>query len=265
MFGFVVALILALAGYAAMARAHVDKVWSIVYTVILFLIVQLLVGLVIRSLMKRKQNDIQAVMTAAQEKINRQVMLFQRRPPSSMREAQEQLAKMQNDAVRKVLTILDECKTLTYWNWMLARQLNTMRVQLYFQLKDFKKVDALLPKSLVIDQQTMAIKLVRLYRNGDPSLDRFYEKKCAKTKSDALAFLASVYAWIKLKENDTVKATQALVAARKKTDNAVLLENCDRLVNGKFRQFSNAQFGDMWYALMLEEPKVKVQRQPRMY
>ncbi|MCQ2378687.1 MAG: hypothetical protein MJ016_05690 [Victivallaceae bacterium] len=264
MFGFIIALVSALAGYAAMAHAHVGA-WSVFYAAALFFIVQLLIGLTIRSRMKKKQNDIQSVMAAAQEKINRQMMLFQRRPPSSMREAQEQLAKMQNDAARKVLTILDECNRYTWWNWMLARQLNAMRVQLYFQLREFKKVDALLPKALVVDQQTMAIKLVRLYRNDDPALDRFYEKKCAKTKNEAAAYLASVYAWIKLKENEVSKATQALIAARRKSDNPVLLENCDRLVNGKIRQFSNAQFGDAWYALMLEEPKAKVQRQQRMY
>ena len=33
------------------------------------------------------------------------------------------------------------------------------------------------------------------------------------------------------------------------------------LANGKAKQFSNSGFGDMWYALYLEEPKVKPQRQ----
>ena len=32
-------------------------------------------------------------------------------------------------------------------------------------------------------------------------------------------------------------------------------------MNGKEKQFSNAGFGDIWYALYLEEPKVKPQRQ----
>lgn len=266
MFGFLVALAVACAAAAAMVKTHAcSNGWAVFYSVALLLVVQLVIGLVIRRLMKNKQDEIQNVMLKAQEKINRQITIFQRRQMSSMKDAQEQLFKMQSEAVRKVLAILDKCKSLTYWNWMLERQLNTMRVQLYFQLKEFKKVDALLPKCILMDQQTLAIKLVRLYRNEDAGLDRFYQKKCAKTKSDAAAFLASVYAWIKLKQNDVEKATQALVAARKKSDNGVLAENCAKLVNGKAKQFSNAGFGDMWYALMLEEPKMKVQRQERLY
>ena len=41
----------------------------------------------------------------------------------------------------------------------------------------------------------------------------------------------------------------------------MLLENHDKLLNGKAKQFSNAGFGDTWYALYLEEPKMKPQRQ----
>ncbi len=266
MFGFLVALGAAVAAAWALVANHVcSQGWAVFYAIATLLIVQFVIGLIIRQKMKRKQDNIQDVMTKAQEKINRQMAIFERRPPSSMRDAQEQLLKMQNDAVRKVLSILDECKNLTYWNWMLNRQLNTMRVQLYFQLKDFKKVDALLPKCFMADQQTLAIKLVRLYRNEDPALDKFYQKKCAKTKSEALAFLASVYAWIKLKQNDVAAATQAVIAATKKSDNPVLLGNHEKLINGKAKQFSNAPFGDAWYALMLEEPKVKAQRQERLY
>lgn len=47
----------------------------------------------------------------------------------------------------------------------------------------------------------------------------------------------------------------------------MLKENYERLVNGKFKQFSNSGLGDAWYALYLEEPKIKPQRvqQQRMY
>jgi hypothetical protein len=45
------------------------------------------------------------------------------------------------------------------------------------------------------------------------------------------------------------------------------VENFERLANGKVKQFSNSGFGDAWYALGLEEMKVKAQRQkmPRPY
>ena len=34
-----------------------------------------------------------------------------------------------------------------------------------------------------------------------------------------------------------------------------------KLANQKYKHFSNAGFGDLWYSLYLEEPKVKMQRQ----
>ena len=63
------------------------------------------------------------------------------------------------------------------------------------------------------------------------------------------------------------RAVAALVAARKLSDNQTLIENCDRLVNGKYKHFNNAGLGDLWYSLYLEEPKIKPQRQvqQRMY
>ena len=75
------------------------------------------------------------------------------------------------------------------------------------------------------------------------------------------ALVASTYAWIKLRQEQPDKAVAALVAAKKLSDNATLIENCDRLVNGKTKHFSNAGLGDAWYSLYLEEPKIKPQRQ----
>ena len=68
-------------------------------------------------------------------------------------------------------------------------------------------------------------------------------------------------------QDDEKAALAALVEAKKESDHPVLLENYAKLANGKAKQFSNAGFGDMWYALYLEDPKVKPQRQRpgRMY
>ncbi|MBO5762438.1 MAG: hypothetical protein J6R85_01075, partial [Lentisphaeria bacterium] len=58
----------------------------------------------------------------------------------------------------------------------------------------------------------------------------------------------------------TDAALAALVDARKRSDNPVLTENWERLINGKVKHFSNANFGDVWYSLYLETPKFKQQR-----
>ena len=247
---------------AVLLRGTMSDAWVITCGVASFFIVQLVIGLVIRQRMGIRQNAIQQVMAQAQDKINRQMVIYQRRPPSSMREAQETVNRIQTQAAHQMLEILDGTNGLCLWNFMLKRQINAMRVQLYFQLKEFKKVDQLLPKALLLDQQSMAIKLVRSYRNGDFSgMAAFYRKKCRKLKGDGAAFIACVYAWILLKQDDAKTAIEVLTEAKKKSDNAVLTDNRDKLLNGKAKHFSNSGFGDAWYSLYLEEPKVKAQRQ----
>ena len=248
-----------LCGFGA---AHEWKLWwGIGCGVLGFMAAQLTVGLFLRGAIKRRQDRIQAILQDAQQKINKQLNLFYIRPPSSQRAAQEVLEKIQNDAARKALEATEAFQPLYIWNFMLKRQIAAMRAQLYFQLKEFKKADECLKTAWLNDPQTMAIKLARMYRNEDPALDKFYASKSGRARGEGAAFLASVYAWIKLKQGDEQAALEALVAATKKSDHPVLLENRDKLVNGKAKQFSNAGFGDIWYALYLEEPKMKQQRQ----
>ena len=241
--------------------------WGIGCGILGFLLAQIVIGLILRSAIKSRQTRIQNILQEAQQKINKQLNLFQIRPPSSQKAAQQILEKIQNDAARKALEATDAFKPLYLWNLMLKKQIAAMRMQLYYQLREFKKVDECLRTALVIDSQSVAIGLARMYRNEDPKLDKFFAAKARRVRDEGAAFIASVYAWIKLKQGDEEAAREALVAAKKKSDHPVLLENLDKLLNGKAKQFSNAGFGDIWYALFLEEPKVKQQRQRqgRMY
>ena len=249
----------ALCGYGA-AREW-NLVWGIGCGVLGFLAAQLTVGLFLRGATKRRMDRIQKIMQDAQQKLNKQLNLFQIRPPSSQKAAQQILETIQNGAAKKALEETESFRPLFIWNLMLERQIAAMRAQLYFQLKEFKKADECLKRAWLTDPQTVAIALARMYRNEDPKLDKFFASKFRRARGDGAAFLASVYAWIKLKQDDEAAALEALNAAKKKSDHPVLLENHDRLVNGKAKQFSNSGFGDIWYALYLEEPKMKAQRQ----
>lgn len=241
--------------------------WIIFCGLVGFFLAQLAVGLMLRGAIRRRQDKIQTIMQEAQQKINKQINLFQLRPPSGMKAAQQMLEKIQQDAVRAALAEAESFRPLYKWNLMLKRQIAAMQGQLYFQLKEFKKADEYLEYAILQDPQAIAIRMARLYRNEDPRLDKFYIFKSRRAKGDAAAFLASVYAWIKLKQGDEKTALAALVEAKKVSDHAVLVDNYTKLANGKAKQFSNSGFGDMWYALYLEEPKVKPQRQRqgRMY
>ena len=248
-----------LCGFGA---AHEWKLgWGITCGILGFLGTQLTIGLFLRGAIKRRQDRIQKILLDAQQKINKQLNLFQIRPPSSQKAAQQILEKIQVEATRKALEATEDFRSLYIWNLMLRKQIEAMRAQLYFQLRDFKKTDECLAHAMLLDPQAVAIKLVRLYRNEDPELDKFYAAKFRRARGEGAAFLASIYAWMKLKQGDEKAALEALTDATKKSDHPVLIENRDKLVNGKAKQFSNSGFGDMWYALYLEEPKMKQQRQ----
>lgn len=240
--------------------------WGIVCGIAAFLLAQFLIMLVLRKKLKHLQIGVQQTMQTAQTRIQRQIQIFQQRPIGSTKIMQQKLEAMQNDALRETLRQTTAFAPYRRWNWIVAKQLNTMEMQLYFQLKDFSQTDKLLPKCLLMDARSIAIKLVRMYQNKDKGIDRFYRKKCRMAKGEDGAFLACVYAWIKLKQNDPPKAVAALVEAKKNSDNPALIANYENLVNNRVKHFSNAAFGDSWYALYLEEPKIRPQRgQQRMY
>jgi len=234
--------------------------WGITCGVVGFMLTQLVIGLILRKKIGAIQAQMQQQMMEAQSKMSRQVNLFQQRQPGNLAGARQLAERLQNELARKTLEETARFEPYYKWSPMLVKQINAMKMQLYFQLRDFSEVDRLMAKAMLLDPFSMAIKLVRLYKNNSAELDTFYNKKCAKTKGDALAFLASVYAWMKLRSEEKDKALRALTAAQALSDNAALIENIDRLKNGKEKNFSNAGFGDQWFALGLEEFKPKMLR-----
>ena len=234
--------------------------WGIATGVMVMIVGWVILGVMLRRATMAKQLKIQQIMEDGQNKVNRQVEMFSRRPQSSMNGIRPVIEKIQRDATLKALEATDDFKPLYLWSPMLKKQITSMKVQLYFQLKDNKMVDTLLPGALMLDPQTVAIKLVRMYKKDDAAIDRFYKRTIRRFRGDSRAFLACVYAWMKLKKDDLKSALDALLNAKKLSDHQVLLDNIELLANGKAKHFSNSGFNEMWYALMLEEPKMKPQR-----
>ncbi len=264
MLGFIIVFLVGIVSGYFSAQAW-GTGWGITCGIAAFLLAYMILSLILRKFVMDRQMAIQNIMQDAQNKVNRQLEMFNRRPPSSVNAARQILEKIQFDGIRKALAETENFKKFYIWNIMLSRQINTMKVQLYYQLREYSKVDELLPKAILFDPQSLAIKLARMYKNNDPKLDKFYKFKCSRLKGENGAFIASVYAWIKIRQEDQETALDALRAASKTSDNMVLRENIDRLANGKVKHYSNSGFGDTWYMLALEEPKVKNQRQMRAF
>lgn len=262
MLSFIISLLCGSAVAVAMRYDQSSLSASVLTGIAVFMVVQVVIGLIMRRLVTKRQDEIQSVLQAAQNRIEKQLNFYQRHPGSAG-SARQELMKIQTDAARKALAKTAVFRPYYYWNFMLKRQINTMKMQLHFQLGEDRRVDELLPKCLLFDPQSIAIKMVRMYRTNDPKLDKFYRRRCSRVKGDNRAFLASVYAWIKLKQEQPEAALAAILAARKVSDHPALAENYENLANRRYKHYSNSAFGDLWYALRLEEPKVKTQRQSR--
>jgi len=150
---------------------------------------------------------------------------------------------------------------------MIERQKATAQLQLNWMIKDFKAVDALMHKAFFLDPTTVAMKLARLYMNGAPveEMEKVYQKGVKRLKYNQNVLLAATWSWILLERNgkndEGESAFKALSEALKSSDNEVLKRNHELLMNKKLAHFSNSGLGDQWYALLLEEPRMKTQRQ----
>ena len=155
MYSIIIAVAAALLTGFATGR-DLGTAWGIVCGVAAFLIAQLIIMLVLRKKLNKLQLGMQQTMQAAQVRIQRQVQNFQQRPVGSPKLMQQKLEAMQNDALHETLRLTAAFDPYYRWNWMLARQINTMKMQLYFQLRDFARTDQLLPKCLLMDARSIA-------------------------------------------------------------------------------------------------------------
>ncbi len=264
MYSIIIALLIG-GGVGYFTGQDLGVAWGTVCGVATVMVFQLLLGLWIRRKVTAINLKIQHQMEVAQAKINRKVQLFQQRGGGNVKQMQQSLEREQSAAVREAIATTSEAEKYYKWNMLLKKQINTMRMMLHFQIREFSKVDELMPSCMFMDPRSVAIKIVRMFKNSSGDIGKFYAKKSKRLKGEDCAFLASLYAWIQIKQGDNSGALATLVAAKERSDNEVLIANWERLVNGKVKHFSNAGFGDLWYSMYLEEPKVKQQRaqQPR--
>jgi hypothetical protein len=134
-------------------------------------------------------------------------------------------------------------------------------------IRDFRRVDELLPKALLIDPTMSAIKIARMYMKNEDSaaIGKVYKKAVRRVRYNGNVLLAAAWSWIQVQRNDADGAFKTLTEALKKSDDATLKRNHEILMNNRVAHFSNSGLGDQWYSLMLEEPKVKMQRQRQAY
>jgi len=212
---------------------------------------------------KKDMTSVQAIMTEGQKRMAQKVHMWQMRPPGSLKQAQLEIERDQKRIVEQALASSAKLERFNRWMPLMHRQTATLRVQLYWSVKDFKRVDELLPSALFIEPMMITLKMARMYMlNAEPAdLEKFFRKQSAKFRYGQGALLYSLYAWILIQRKDIDAANKILIEASKKMENDVIKSNLAHLANNRANQFTNIGLGEEWYALHLEQPKVKTQRQ----
>ncbi|HPB09979.1 MAG TPA: hypothetical protein PLT74_01865 [Kiritimatiellia bacterium] len=235
--------------------------WSVFWGVVAFAAGQVAAGFLIQRRVKAGMAGVQKILEDGQKRLQAKVNQWQTRPPGSLKQAQIEIEREQRVFVERALEASKEMERFNRWAPLMGRQLATMRLQLYWMLKDFKRVDELMPTALVIDPMMAAIKMARMHMKGEEGIEKLFKKQSARVRYGQGALLYGLYSWILVQKNDLDGAHKVLIQACEKMENETLKRNREHLANNRVGHFSNAGMGDEWYALHLEQPKVKMQRQ----
>lgn len=255
--------VLGLAAAAALYLSHASGPgWTVFWGFLVFLLGQLGTGYLLQRKVKADMFGVQKVMADGQARMKAKVQQWQIKPPGSYREAQEIMEREQRKIVDEALEASKILDKYLRWVPLMKKQLATLRMQLYWSIKEFKQVDALLPDVIYIEPLTGAIKMARMYMKNEDhaAIDAFFRKQVKRLRYGQGAILYALMSWIYVQDKKLDEANKVLIAASEKMENPVIKSNRENLANNRVAHFSNAALGDQWYALHLELPKVKAQR-----
>lgn len=241
--------------------------WSITAGVVFFMVCNFVFGMVIKTKIQAVMDRVQLIMADGQKKIQAKMQRWQIRPPGSVQAAQREIEADMRVFVKDALAATEGLRKYRLLVPMIDRQMATAQVQLNWMIKEYKKVDELMPKALMIDPSMTAIKLARLQMLDAPvdEMRKVYEKGVRRLRYNQNALLAGCWSWILVKRGLVDDAFKVLTEALKNSDNETLKANHEHLMNNRVAHFSNSGLGDQWYSLQLEEPRVRTQRQRPMY
>lgn len=251
--GLAVALGLALTDVSAWG-------WAVFFGILGFFGCQFLAGLFLKKKIKSEMEAVQGILLSGQKQIQEKTNTWRFRPPGSPKQAQIELMKMQHVFIEKALKQSSAFERYYKWSPLLKRQIATFRMQMYYQDRNFKEVDRLMPSCLFVEPISMAMKMARMYVRKDSGVDQYFEKSVRRLRYGQGAIIYGLYAWICVKKGEIDKAIAALQRSDKHMENETLKHALEVLLNNRPKQFSLAGLGDEWYALGLEEPRIKYQR-----
>ena len=264
MFGFLIAIAIGVVVGLGLSFGGVFGIgWSITCGVLAFIVAQVVIGRIIQKRVKEAMDSVQNILMEGQKRLQTKMARWQMRPPGSIQAAQAEIARDQKVFVREALEQTEVLHKFDNWVPMMKRQIATAQFQLYWMIKEYRKCDALMDKVLFVEPTMYAMKMARLYTLDRPTdeIRKVYEKGIKRLRYNQNVLIAAAWTWILVKRNEIDAAFKALNEALRNSDNETLKANREALANNRIAHFSNSGIGDTWWALGLEEPKVKMQRQ----
>jgi hypothetical protein len=247
----VLAGVLGALGICIIGGAHWG--WGIFLGIVIFFAVLILLSRHFGKKLQGVAEQVQVQIGESQSDAQRIINRFQSKP-SSQKVLQSQVEKVMEAGVVQALETLDGASPIFKWNVLAERQINTLKMQLNFQIKRFEEADRLMSKILILEPLTLAMKMTRQYHNDDEGLEKSFRKGVKKFKYEKATLIYSVYAWMLLKRKALDEALEVLTEAKDKTENEGVAKNWQHVANNKVHLYSNAALGEQWYALHLEQP-----------
>ena len=263
-----IAIAVAFGGFsAAYYAADLGIGWSVFLGLASFGVFQAAFGFFIQRKVKADMAKVQVILEGGQKRLQQKMQRWQMRPPGSIQAAQKEIADDTRVFVKEALAETENLRKYRLWVPMIERQMATAQLQLNWMIKDFKRVDELMPKAMFLDPTTVAIKLARQQMRGEEiaAMEKTYRKGVRRLRYNQNVLLAATWSWILVNRGKVDEAFKALTEALKNSDDATLKRNHECLMNNKVAHFNNSGIGDQWYSLFLEEPKVKTQRPRSVY
>jgi len=263
-----IAIAVGLGGFsAAYYPGDLGLGWSIFLGILSFGVFQGVTGFLLQRRIKRDMEEVQAILEGGQRRLQQKMARWQMRPPGSMQAAQREIMDDTRVFVKEALAKTDTLAKYKLWIPMMDRQIATAKVQLSWMIKDFKTVDAMMPKAMLLDPSMSCIKMSRMFMLDQPTEEivKVYNKAVARARYNGNVLPAATMSWIQVKRDDADGAFKTLTEALKKSDDETLKRNHESLMNNRPAKFTNSGLGDKWYSLLLEEPRMRVQRQRPVY
>ncbi|MDD2598747.1 MAG: hypothetical protein PHO37_05940 [Kiritimatiellae bacterium] len=252
-----------LAGLALGLTDTASTVWAVVWGILTFIAAQLLAGYLVQKKVKLEMEKVQEILNNGKNHLQQKIGQWQMRPPGSIKDAQKIIEKEQKIFIDRALEASSGLEKFNRWAPLMSKQVNALRLQLHWMNKDFKQVDRLLPHVLIMDPMMACIKIARMHMRKEEGIDKVFKKHSGKVRNEQGVLIYALYSWILVQQKEIDEAHKVLIEGCEKVENEFLKRNRESLANNRVGHFSNTPFGEEWYALHLEQPKMKVQRQQR--